>query len=198
MENMITTPCCECGKEMKGRIENYRYSECGLGSVVLKNILVFHCSSCGGAMPQLTAAKDLHKLIALRLLRKKSLLNGEEVRFLRKFSRFSQIELANSLGAHKTQVSQWETGLKKLTNRTDRLVRLTFLMRMTSEALSTAPNDHLSSEALVDIQQMLDQVQGNLQDKKLMEGETNQQYVIDPATLGSLVDRSVETSRLVH
>jgi putative zinc finger/helix-turn-helix YgiT family protein len=198
MEKMITTPCCECGREMHGSIENYRYNECGLHSVVLKDVLVFHCKHCGESMPQLTGARILHRMIAFKLLKKETSLTGEEVRFLRKFCEFSQAELAKALGAHKTQISQWETGLKKISNGTDRLVRLTCLMRMTSGALASTADEGLSSEALLDIKQMLCQVQDNLQNAKLIETAKPHQYMIDPSELSGNGDRSRERSALVH
>jgi putative zinc finger/helix-turn-helix YgiT family protein len=196
MENMITTPCCECGKEMKGRIENYRYNECGLQSVVLKSVLVFHCDYCGGSMPQLTAVKNLHGMIALSLLKKESLLTGEEVRFLRKFNGFSIAELAKALGAHKSQISQWENGLKKMSNGTDRLIRLTCMARMTSGALTT--NEGMSPDALSGIREMLMQVQENLQNGKLIETERPQQYMIDPSELSQYGDRFPEASSSIQ
>ena len=68
--------CYDCGKVMYGRRENYTYSECGLRSVILLNILVFHCE-CGAIVPEIPSPAVLHVSIAMKVLQKKTLLSGE-------------------------------------------------------------------------------------------------------------------------
>src|ERR1700688_4527769 len=75
--------CYDCGKTMVGKRENYSYQEVGLKSVVLLNIVVYHCK-CGAIVPEIPYAGILHNRIAMDVLEKKALLSGEEIRFIRK------------------------------------------------------------------------------------------------------------------
>src|SRR5205823_2357762 len=77
----VTRPCHECGGTLVGKRQVYDYVECGLTSVRLTDVLVFECR-CGVRVPEIPAIAELHFLIALDLLRKQSLLSGEEIRFL--------------------------------------------------------------------------------------------------------------------
>ena len=76
--------CPNCGREMKSKIRDYEYVESGLKDVVLRNIKVYECPSCGELLPEVANVKQIHKWIAEYLLRKQSPLTGEEFRFLRK------------------------------------------------------------------------------------------------------------------
>jgi transcriptional regulator with XRE-family HTH domain len=121
--------CFDCGKTMIGRRENYNYSECGLRSVVLLNILVFHCS-CGTIVPEIPAPSVLHVSIAMCVLAKRTLLSGEEIRFVRKVAGYSATEFARVLGVANTSLSHWETGSKDIGKDSDRLVRLVCFTRV--------------------------------------------------------------------
>jgi DNA-binding transcriptional regulator YiaG len=105
---------------------NYKYTECGLDSVNLINILVFHCKNpqCGAVVPEIPAFSDLHRTIAFSLIQKESLLIGEEVIFLRKMCALSGVKLAQLLGIHKTTLSNWETGKKDISKKSDIALRL--------------------------------------------------------------------------
>src|SRR5205809_6761575 len=104
MRNVISTARCYragCGGTMEGRKGEYRYRESGLNSVVLKDILVFHCTKCNAVVPEIPAAGVLHRVIALRLLWKKTLLTGGELRFLRKLIGYSVTEFGKIMGSPK-------------------------------------------------------------------------------------------------
>src|SRR5258708_20787374 len=89
--------CYECKRTMIGRRENYQYTEGGLKSVTLTNVLVFHCK-CGAIVAELPAVGQLHFLISFILLRKETILSGEEARYLRKWVGYSAKELAETSG----------------------------------------------------------------------------------------------------
>lgn len=114
--------CPECGNTMSGSRQSYQYRECGLSSVRLENVLVFECK-CGNRSPEIRAVDILHQMIALDLLRKKSLLSGEEIRFLRKMAGLTQAEFAEVLGTDKTRPSKWESGNLKIGKENDRVIR---------------------------------------------------------------------------
>lgn len=113
---------------MTGRHENYQYTECGLSNVFLIGVLVFHCD-CGEIAVQLPATVALHRFIALSLIKKKTLLSGEELRFLRKHVNYSATELADMLATTKVSMSRWENGLP-ISKNMDRLLRLAFFAAM--------------------------------------------------------------------
>jgi putative transcriptional regulator len=138
---IVTTPiiatatCCElgCGGVMEGRKGNYRYVESGLDSVLLKDILVFHCPVCNVIIPEIPAVGVLHRVIAMKILDKRSPLTGEEFRFLRKFCGYSVTEFAEIMGSSKSVVSRWET--QNHGASTDRTVRLLAMFKLVREMI---------------------------------------------------------------
>jgi transcriptional regulator with XRE-family HTH domain len=123
----VVRKCHECGGKFVGKRQSYKYEECGLTNVRLSNILVFECS-CGVRVPEIPSISELHCLIALDLLRKPSLLVGEEVRFLRKMAGLSQRELAELMGVTPTRPSKWENAAPS--KEGDRLLRTICLLGM--------------------------------------------------------------------
>ena len=123
MAKTIQRKCRTCGSIMRVAKENYHYTECGLNSVYLKNILVFHCA-CGAVVPEIPSIASLHREIVLCVLKKTSLLSGEEIRFLRKMAGFNAVELARFMGVHPVTVSKWETGTSNIGASNDRVLRL--------------------------------------------------------------------------
>lgn len=138
-EVIATTRCYEsgCGGMMEGRKGEYRYLESGLNSVVLKNILVFHCTKCNAIVPEIPAVGVLHRVIAMRLLCKKTLLTGKEVRFLRKLCGYSINEFAEIIGSSKSVICRWETQSSHGSG-TDRTLRLLFLGKFVRELTGQA------------------------------------------------------------
>src|SRR4051812_5661564 len=92
--------CYECGGKMEGHVGNYKYTECGLDSVNLVNVLVFNCSNhqCGAIAAEIPAMSELHRAIMFQVIQKETLLSGEEIRFLRKMAGLSGVELSELLG----------------------------------------------------------------------------------------------------
>ena len=135
---LVSRKCYECGQKMIGRKENYQYTEAGLKSVTLTNVLVFHCT-CGNIVAELPAVGQLHHLIAFDLLRKESILSGEEARFLRKWIGYSATQLAETTGYSKTIISRWENGRQDIGKEPDRLLRLV-VIAVWQESLSEDGN----------------------------------------------------------
>jgi putative transcriptional regulator len=115
--------CYDCRGTVRGHRKNYLYTECGLKHVVLKDVMVFQCKRCGSESVEIPNMDGLHRTIALSLLRKTSLLSGDEIRFLRKVSGYTGTELAKNLGVTKVAVSRWENG-GKIGGQSDRSVRV--------------------------------------------------------------------------
>jgi DNA-binding transcriptional regulator YiaG len=129
-----TRRCLDCGSLMRGRKQAYHYTECGLSSVKLADVLVFECE-CGARVPIITAIEALHFRIAVTLLRKQSLLAGEEIRFLRKMGGMSQADLARIMGYDKTRPSKWESGGSPISGESDRLLRSICFIKMLKQVI---------------------------------------------------------------
>ncbi len=149
--------CYECGRAMIGKRENYSYREVGLKSVVLLNIVVYHCK-CGAIVPEIPYAGILHNCIAMSILEKKTLVSGEEIRFLRKTAGYSATELARVMGMDKGTVSRWENTKKTIGKESDRLLRLVCFARMMERLAGVNAKqigDRDLANNLVRIQQMV-------------------------------------------
>jgi putative zinc finger/helix-turn-helix YgiT family protein len=120
----MTRTCYECEGRLRVRQKNYKYKECGLQNVVLKDITVYECESCGAEQPEIPAMASLHRNIMLAVLKKESLLTGEEIRFLRKMAALTASEMSRLMGVTPTQVSKWENNARKISAPSDRVLRL--------------------------------------------------------------------------
>ena len=192
---VATARCYEdgCGGMMEGRKGEYKYAESGLNSVILKDILVFHCTKCNAIVPEIPAAGVLHRVIALRLLRKRSLLTGGELRFLRKLCGYSINDLAEIMGSSKNVVSRWETHAHG--EGTERTIRLLVLAKLVREMVGQ-PDPilrNISVEALsVEIENTLKLIQSRSVDEKYeispeeiahLGGEENRKPLVESTSL---------------
>ncbi len=130
----VTRKCPECGGTMEGHRQNYHYTECGLQSVMLKNIVVFHCK-CGAMTARIPAISWLHRNILVDLIKKETLLSGEEIKYLRKMASLTGVELAEALGVHKTTLSKWENNVRPITKNSDGTLRLICFVGMMQQIL---------------------------------------------------------------
>lgn len=194
MHQLITTSTCyDCGELMEGRVADYKYVESGLSTVVLKNILVFRCSHCGGVMPQIGAAAQLHTWIAMHLLTKKTRLTGEEIRFLRKAVGYSATHLAKMVGTSKSIVSRWENH-STTSQQNDRLVRLICLNKMLSDCLLGSVPSDISEHFVKQAQELLASMDDTLKNFRKTKSAKNQRFTIDPAELSRLGSNLVNDS----
>lgn len=120
--------CSHCGKAMRKAIGNHHYLESGLNNVYLENIPMYECPDCRIAYPSIFRLGRLNDLIALSLVQKPALLNGREIRFLRKNLRMPSQIFARQLGVDKTTLSKWENDLQKHSEGNDRLIRTTYVL----------------------------------------------------------------------
>jgi len=120
----VTGKCHQCGAVLHATHRDYRYIECGLQNVVLKNLLVHVCDECGEEVPEIPNIGNLHRAIARDILTKRTLLCGEEVKFLRKMARMTASTLASLIGVTSTHVSKWENNKLPMGASSERLLRL--------------------------------------------------------------------------
>jgi YgiT-type zinc finger domain-containing protein len=65
--------------------KNHRYTESGLSNVVLQDVEVRSCPHCGDEQIVLPRVADPHCAMARATVRTNIRLNGDEVRFVRKY-----------------------------------------------------------------------------------------------------------------
>ena len=104
----------------------YHYTQCGLDHIYLLNGVARHKTSYGGGV-SIYDAEGLHRAIALNIVSNKAVLNGRELRFLRKLMDLTQADLALWLGVNVQSVARWEKGKADMSGPADRLVRLLYL-----------------------------------------------------------------------
>ena len=119
--------CQKCGKAIDESIGNYRYKESGLDNIYLENIPVYECE-CGVSYALIFRVARLNELIARTLLEKSSLLNGKEVRFLRKNLYLSSKDFSEALSVGKDTFSKWENSRQQHSEKNDRLIRATYMI----------------------------------------------------------------------
>ncbi len=117
--------CPVCKAEMICRQGEHHYKESGLDNVYLVGVDIFECS-CGERVVNIPAVTELHNKLATDIIKKKSILNGKEIRFLRKNMGLTAVKLAGYLGVDNATISRWEKGKQPIRGANDRLLRLIF------------------------------------------------------------------------
>lgn len=115
--------CSICGAAAKVVRGDYRFKECGLKCVILKGIEIIKCHECGNADPIIPRVNALMRGLALAVVNKRYRLQGEEVRFLRKYLGMTGEEFARLVHADKTTISKWENNDDPVGPQSDRLIR---------------------------------------------------------------------------
>ena len=120
---MKTELCDCCGGTAQVVRRNYQLTDMGI-PVELQRIKVIECPACGNVDPIVPNLDGLMHVLALAVLCNPCKLNGEEVRFLRKYVNKSAVEFARFLHLDHTHLSKIENNRLEIGNRTDKLVRL--------------------------------------------------------------------------
>lgn len=103
----------------------FHYQDCGLPNIWLRNGFDIMNTPFGEAV-SIHNVTDLHAAIGLYLTENKVLLNGADIRFLRKELDFSQLALAEVLGVSESTMRNWETERQAITIAADRMLRLIY------------------------------------------------------------------------
>jgi putative zinc finger/helix-turn-helix YgiT family protein len=136
----VMNQCTVCGGAMGNRKSTmdkpYRYEMSGLDNVFLAGIEVRFCSGCGVEVPIIPRMAELHQKIAKFLLSKQDLLNGKEIKFLRKNAGIPQNEFAALIEIDASHLSRVENGkTDNLGAATDKLARAVVLAAGNGEDL---------------------------------------------------------------
>lgn len=120
---MKTENCSNCGEMATARRMSYRFDEMGV-PVLLQNIEVIECPHCGNTDPIIPNMSGLMKVLASAIICNPCKLNGQEIRYLRKYVNKSAREFARYLNLDHTHLSKLENDRYEINPRLDRLVRL--------------------------------------------------------------------------
>ena len=124
---------CDNKKALKREKITHKYKECGLDNVTLVGVEHHRCDQCGEEYFGFGNIEKLHEAIAHVLLQKKDLLNGAEVRFLRKHLGYSGTMFAKLIGYDDATLSRLENGAQPVTRTFDHLVRFMVVSKLTPD-----------------------------------------------------------------
>jgi len=126
MKNMNCPNCQQLRKTHAGK---YHYTESGLQNVWLLGVEIFKCN-CGEKFAIIPCLEELHKLIAMIILKKEDQLSGREIRFLRKHMGLKAKDFAKQIGVMNVTVSRWEREETIPPQPIDRLIRFFYATEM--------------------------------------------------------------------
>jgi putative zinc finger/helix-turn-helix YgiT family protein len=132
--------CTECGTIQHVTRQTIMYPESGLDNVELGNVPVWICEN-GHEEIEIPAVTSLHELIAYVVIRKPALLNGAEIKFLRRRVALTAREFAAHLGITPVHLSRTENGARRPTKSLDLLIRLVTASLIASRDKKPFPND---------------------------------------------------------
>jgi len=144
--------CYICGHDMSLSQESHHYIESGLDNVYLMNIDIYRCHECTEKVVNLPAVPQLNRLICIKLLEKESLLNGKEIRFLRKNMGLRAQQLKNMIGVDAATLSRWENGSQKISQTNDRLIRIIYanIMGIPNDQIKNLIEDRFKDISVLD------------------------------------------------
>lgn len=144
--------CEQCGVEMVDRRATddapYAYILSGLDNVFLVGVTVRKCLKCGEESAVIPRIEQLHDLITESVVKRPSLLRGNEIRFMRKHAGLPAKEFATLLGINAAHLSRVENGhTNALGQQTDRLAR--------AIVIAATRGGNLAKEVLLDAARLL-------------------------------------------
>lgn len=128
--------CFICGaKELEViKDQPYTYEDGGI-EVTITGLTQYRCKGCGETFTPIPKPQLLHKAIGLVICEEnKSLLTGNEIRFLRKAMELKAVDLAQIMGTDVSTISRWENNKKTIGDSNDRLLRTLFIMKSQTRA----------------------------------------------------------------
>jgi putative zinc finger/helix-turn-helix YgiT family protein len=117
--------CPKCNSDMDCKEDTHHYRESGLDYVYLEGIERYTCK-CGERVVSIPAIPKLHTVLGRFLIKKNSLLNGKEIRFLRKNMGLTATKLADYIGVDNATISRWENDRHPITKPHDLFLRVVY------------------------------------------------------------------------
>lgn len=107
----------------------YLYTGCGLEGIYLLNGFELYEDEDGSGVI-IHDLDGLHRAIALRLVSDEKVLQGKEIRFLRRYMDLTQSVLGKLLACDSQTVARWEKDQFPISGVADRLLRVLVLEHM--------------------------------------------------------------------
>lgn len=101
---------------------DYRYNECGLDNVILKNLRVLVADD-GEDVVTIPNVGLLHHVLMMEIASKESGLQPKELRFLRTEFGMTQAELAAMVGRDVQAIGRWERGENPIDKAAEIVIR---------------------------------------------------------------------------
>jgi len=118
---------------------DYRYDECGLDNVILKNLPVT-TSDDGSPVVTIRHVTQLHRLLVRMVAEKSSGLEPRELRFLRTELEMTQAELGSLVGRDVQTIGRWERGETPIDKASEIVIR-THALQQSGDSSSTRVGD---------------------------------------------------------
>jgi DNA-binding transcriptional regulator YiaG len=116
-------------KERRATLDDpYQFLDSGLSNIYLAGVRYWECGECNRKAAEIPALVQLMSVIARSVVMKPALLNGEEIRFLRKRLGKKSADFAELINKTPEHFSKLENDQLPLTEDTDKLIRLTYGM----------------------------------------------------------------------
>jgi DNA-binding transcriptional regulator YiaG len=102
---------------------DYKYTECGLDNVVIKNMPMI-IDDAGEEVYEIRNVVGLHRVIATCIVRHPRGISPKELRFLRTEMGLTQAELAEIVKKDHQTIGRWERGETPIDQNAEALIRL--------------------------------------------------------------------------
>jgi len=112
--------------ERQDECEPLHFTACGLDNVFLSNGYDIFDTPQGGGV-RVRSLDELHCVIGEFLAAQKKILDGKELRYLRKHMGLTQAELGGMIGLSSQQVARWEKDQCDISGAAESLLRVLFL-----------------------------------------------------------------------
>jgi len=109
-------------------MNEYRYTECGLDVIIAG--VSFLSDDAGNDVIRIPNVNGLHRAIATGIVKRKAMMSGREMRFLRSEMGMTQAELAAMIHREPLTISRWERGETEIDANAETLVRLHAIERL--------------------------------------------------------------------
>ena len=131
---------------------DYRYDECGLDNVILKDLATQKDDS-GEDVVYIPNINMLHRALTMAISAKPSGLVQKELRFIRTELGLTQAELAQIVGKDAQTIGRWERGENPIDPSADTIIRVLALQHLNGGQLTMAVED-LSRRSVVSSSQL--------------------------------------------
>lgn len=114
---------CDNTKPLKEKITTYKYADSGLDNVTLHGVGYSKCDKCAEEYYNIPNLEDLHNKLAQALIRKKGMLSGKELRYLRTHMGYSGGVFAKLIDVNPATLSRYENDKLAITPQLNLLIR---------------------------------------------------------------------------